>query len=451
MTPLNFLLILYLKLLLFVTYVSSLSKHPLVLIVSFDGFRHNYLNSELTPVLYKLRSEGAYSDYMVNIFPTKTYPNHHSIVTGLYAEDHDVLDNKMFDATTNTNVGYSQKMFVKDGVWPLTILNEYNGAGRHSGSMMWPGSDYAYNGINLTYNHFFERNVSWTDRVDEVVGWFLKKDKPANLVTLYFDEPDSSGHMTGANSEAVKVQVRRCDNITNYLLKQLDKFNLSEKMNLFFMSDHGMTSVQVRHLIDLTKIIDKDDVTFGGGSPTLEIFPVKGKEDKVYETLSKAANDQKTFQVYKKENIPNRWRYKKSHRAPPMLAVANLTFAFQDLWRDFEWFAEYNLSVTVDSLVGLHGYDNNEPDMWPFFLASGPLIRKNTKVSPPFQNVDLYELWCYMLKLGRAPNALQTAGNLRQVKSMLAPEPVVSGSSVSMLSIGLYFCLVSSLVSLGVK
>lgn len=75
----------------------AISKHPVLLVVSYDAFRYNFVNNSITPYLFSLRNEGTYADYLNNIFPTKTFPNHHSIATGLYAETHGVVGNHVYD------------------------------------------------------------------------------------------------------------------------------------------------------------------------------------------------------------------------------------------------------------------------------------------------------------------------------------------------------------------
>uniref|UniRef100_A0A8D9F2M4 Ectonucleotide pyrophosphatase/phosphodiesterase family member 5 n=1 Tax=Cacopsylla melanoneura TaxID=428564 RepID=A0A8D9F2M4_9HEMI len=408
---------------------SSISTHPLILIVSFDGFYYDYLNRGITPNLLQLRSEGVYSQYMRNIFPTKTYPNHHSISTGLYAEQHGVIDNHIFDVKTNEVFNYSKAMFLRDDVIPIYTLNELAGNGRYSGSMMWPGSDYQYKNNTITYFKKYQYGGSWNAKVDEVVGWFTNKDKPANLVMLYFDEPDGHGHMFGPNSPNISTQIARCDAITRYLLDQLDHVGLKEKINLFILSDHGMSKVQMRDIIDLSPWVNDTNAKFGGGSPTIEIFPNQGKEDEIYQMLSKAAAKLTTFQVFKKEDMPERWHYKNNERTPPILALANVDYAFKDIWDEIKWFEKYNVTVTPDSTIGLHGYDNTDgaSPMYPIFLASGPLLKKSTRVDP-FENIHLFSLWRQMLKLDppTAPN-LVTPGSLRSVDNLLAD----SGSETS--------------------
>lgn len=76
-------------------------------------------------------------------------------------------------------------------------------AGKHSGCMMWPGSNFQYNGTSCTFTQAFDENISWKSRVDTVIKWFTHDKTPANLVMLYFEEPDGHGHIYGPESPIV--------------------------------------------------------------------------------------------------------------------------------------------------------------------------------------------------------------------------------------------------------
>ncbi|KAI5702796.1 hypothetical protein M8J75_004224 [Diaphorina citri] len=411
-------------------HTTSISQHPLILIISFDGFRYNYLDRGLTPNLLQFRKEGVHSDYIHNIFPTKTYPNHHSISTGLYAEQHGVIDNHIFDVKNNKSIGYSEEMFSRSDVMPIYTLNELAGEGRYSGNMMWPGADYAYQGHNITYNHKFERKSLWEERVNEVVTWFTNKEKPANLVMLYFDEPDSQGHMYGPDSQEVNDKIVKCDNIVKYLLNKFSQTGLTDRVNVFIMSDHGMAPVLVKTLININDYVNPAYVQYGGGSPTVEVFPAKNKEEEVYANLTAAATKLKTFKVYRKADMPDRWHYKNSERTPPILVVTEESYAFLDLLQQLSWaLHEHGLKLTNNSNVGLHGYDTTVQSMFPLFLANGPLLKKQTKVEP-FDSIDLFSLWCHMLKLTppKPEVAVSSLGVLGHVRGLLVEDEKPSNS-----------------------
>lgn len=75
--------------------------------------------------------------------------------------------------------------------------------GGHSGSMMWPGGEFAYAGRNNTYTSAYKPGADPRTKVDTVMQWMISADQPANLVMLYFDEPDLMGHVYSPESPEV--------------------------------------------------------------------------------------------------------------------------------------------------------------------------------------------------------------------------------------------------------
>lgn len=75
--------------------------------------------------------------------------------------------------------------------------------GKHSGCMMWAGSNYEYEGKNCTFTGVFELGLKYEVKVDRALSWFTDKSTPANLVMLYFDEPDEQSHRYGPDSPQV--------------------------------------------------------------------------------------------------------------------------------------------------------------------------------------------------------------------------------------------------------
>lgn len=122
--------IIFVVLCLCVTIPLSQSFHEnntLLLLISFDGFRYDYLERNLTKTLVSLRENSSFAHHMLSVFPSKTFPNHFSIATGLYAEVHGVLDNEIFDQTTNKTLGYGYDLFhYNEEVVPLWVSRPFS-------------------------------------------------------------------------------------------------------------------------------------------------------------------------------------------------------------------------------------------------------------------------------------------------------------------------------------
>ncbi|XP_034245410.1 ectonucleotide pyrophosphatase/phosphodiesterase family member 5-like isoform X2 [Thrips palmi] len=388
--------------------VEAVSKYPKLLIISMDAFRPGYVDDCLTPTIVKLRSSGVYAPYIRNVFPTKTFPNHHSIATGVFPEVHGVLDSTVYTSkdsccSNRTLIGYSYELYhYNNDILPIWTLNQLAGKGRHSGVMMWPGGEFPYGckKTTPTFSQKWNLNTSYQDRVDAVMSWFTHKETPANLVMLYFEEPDFHGHAFGIDSLEVRDQVKRLDRSLDYIFQQLKKHGLDELVTVFALSDHGMVNLNQNNIIDLNRYVDNSTYVMAGYSPVLQIFPSEGKEWDVLSGLKKAHSDHKNkFNVYTREDIPSEWHYAANNRTPPILVVANEGFAFQDFYKNID--AEnkrFDIEPNPRNKYGIHGYSNSVLSMFPVFFAWGPLV-KSGMVLDPFNNTQLYPLWAYILNL----------------------------------------------------
>ncbi|KAG5889423.1 hypothetical protein JTB14_032757 [Gonioctena quinquepunctata] len=381
-----------------------------------------------------IKKMGTYADYLINVFPTKTFPNHHSIATGLYTETHGVIGNRYFDKKANkvVNIGYDLFHYDKSTV-PIWRWNEDQGNGRYSATMMWPGANFPYQGKNITYRQGFESSMDWFDEVDTIISWLTDPHKPANLVMFYIQEPDSHGHIYGPNSVAVEDLLRKLDNVTQYLKDQLEKHKLADKTNVIHLSDHGLVTVTPPFFINITQYMPNGTYDWSGNSPCVQITPKKGHLEEVYNALKEASAKNGHFKVYKKEDIPKRWHYKKNPRAPPILVVADVGYAFDDFIISAPEYAKnFNFTLTNSSEFGIHGYDNNVSDMHPFFMARGPKIKKAHKVAP-FHTVDLFNLFTEILEIPPRSNN----GSMGNIVDILVDKPgTYNISSMLVITVG---------------
>ncbi|XP_071865323.1 bis(5'-adenosyl)-triphosphatase enpp4 isoform X2 [Bombus fervidus] len=388
---------LLLVMLLSVKHGLLILQHPKLLVISYDAFRYDYFDR--TPFMNKLKHEGTYADYMMNIFVTKTFPNHHTMATGLYAETHGVVDNEFYDPASGNTTKYSYNLYHYDNrILPIWTANQKAGAQRRSGTMMWPGGIYEYQGISPTFAQNFNETVPWEERIDTLISWFVHPIHPINFGILYIEEPDYHGHVIGIKGPQFDDILRKLDNITRYLHNKIKCHGLHD-LNVVHLSDHGMATVKLDRIIDLTKYINSSDYKFVGTSPGLHIFPNPGKEEMIYQTLKQAALKLKTFRVFKRDEIPKKYHYGNNTRVGPIFVIAEIGYAFQNLLDNIEYYKKkFNITVTSDSEFGLHGYDNEAIEMHPFFFANGPAFMPKCKLEP-FNNLDLFPLFCKILDL----------------------------------------------------
>lgn len=381
---------------------------PPLLLVSLDGFRPDYLTRYEAPTLRRLAREGVVApEGMAPSFPSKTFPNHYTIVTGRYPAHHGIIANTMYDPAMDAWFRISDRDAVADGRWwggePLWVTAETQGL--KAGTYFWPGTEAAIGGVRPSYWKPYDGAVSGEARVDTVLAWLdLPEARRPTFLTLYFSDVDTEGHRHGPASAEAAEAVERVDGYLARLVRGLEARGLYDRLNLIVVADHGMTPTDAENVIVLDDYLDLDDVEIAEQSPVLMLWPRPGRADAVYEALHGAHPH---LQVYRREDLPARWHFGGHRRIPPIVAVADAGWR---ITRERAWYEQHR-----DRFAGgEHGYDNALPDMRALFVAHGPGFRQGLRV-PPFANIHLYALMAHLLHLTPAPND----GRLDSVRTML--------------------------------
>lgn len=217
--------------------------------------------------------------------------------------------------------------------------------------MMWPGSSQPYGRNNDTYPTYYppgyDGSVPWEERVDTVISWITNSSKPANLVFLYYDEPDTHGHVFGPNADETIEEVAKADNRTSYLVDKLKEVGIFDKINLIMLADHGMKEVTQRHIINITALLNPEDIELThGGTPVLQIAPTEGRGDDLYNSLQNCSSTL-NFTIWKKEELRHPYYYTTSRRVLDYILVADPGYAFDDFDRTIKNYNErWNLTGT---------------------------------------------------------------------------------------------------------
>jgi predicted AlkP superfamily pyrophosphatase or phosphodiesterase len=379
---------------------------PTVILISVDGFRWDYLDQFKAPVMQRLAKNGVRAKAMIPVFPTKTFPNHYSIVTGLYPAHHGIVANTMYDPEFDARFSLSDREAVRDSRWwggePLWVTAEKQH--QRSGILFWPGSEAAIMGVRPAYWKEYDDDFPNAARVDTVLNWLdLPAARRPTFLTLYFSEIDDAGHRHNPISSEVQKAVRRIDRVLGRLVKGLEGRGIFEQVNLIIVSDHGMAAVEPGQVIFLDDYLDLEKARVVDWNPVLAVRPGQMSEDEIYQVLAKAHPH---LQVYRKAELPERLRYSQHRRIAPIIGIAG------DGWK----ISRRETKNTAEDFraTGDHGYDNQLASMRAIFIARGPAF-KTGLVTAPFQNIHLYHLICAILKLQPAPND----GNLDSVRVML--------------------------------
>ncbi|XP_053743933.1 ectonucleotide pyrophosphatase/phosphodiesterase family member 5 [Synchiropus splendidus] len=384
-----------------------------LLLVSFDGFRWDYVDRVPTPNFHNLSVEGVTVENMSSVYITKTFPNHYSLVTGLYAESHGIVSDEMFDPVWNQHFSRETQNIYESRWWeqavPLWVtIQKYGG---RSGAAMWPGSDVMIHGMFPNQFLPYNASVPFEDRVERIIEWLAAPAAEAvDFGVLYWEEPDKSGHSVGPENSLMDVVIAGIDEKLGFLRNELKKAGLYETVNLIVTSDHGMTQLFADKIIELDEYVSRDLYTWVGTSPVVGILPQEGKLDEVYHKLLDA---NPYMMVYKKEKIPERFHYRHNSRIMPIIIEAKEG-----------WTIVQNRTTTL--MNGNHGYDNALRSMQPIFVARGPAFRQNY-VKSSMNSVDLYPLMCHILSIKPRPNN----GSLVNVLDLLAEEPTPPAPSSS--------------------
>ncbi|XP_070539559.1 bis(5'-adenosyl)-triphosphatase enpp4-like [Ptychodera flava] len=386
-----------------------------LLLISFDGFRPDYLGNAQTPNFDQFVSEGVEAEYVVPAFITKTMPCHHTIITGLHPESHGIVGNTMYDPVLDDTFWFTTKdtEWWDNGGEPLWVTAKKQGL--TTAAHFWPGGETATNGgykpdISPPYNG----SEPFRQRFDTVVEWIAERD--IDFTCVYITEPDAVGHAYGPDSQEVREETEEVDDILGYLIGNLKQRKVYDTTDIIVMTDHGMVEVSRDRKIDLYDYVDPNDVErITETGAIMSILPAEDKTMKVYESLK---GKHPNMSVYRKDEIPGRYHYANHRRIMPILVVC-----------DEGWEILANFSAQSESrmdLAATHGYDNSLASMRSFFVARGPSFRTSYKAEP-FDMVDVYSLMCHLLRLEPAPNN----GSFANVKDILIDFTSFSPSSRS--------------------
>lgn len=259
-----------------------------VLLVSYDGFRWDYLDKISNKVNFeRIINGGVYAEKgLQNSFITKTLPNHYTLVTGLYEESHGMVANEMYDPEFNETFSLESLEDVIKSKWfdnggePIWVTNQKqstSSAPLRSGSLFWPGSMASVHGFLPTKYLAYNPEMTFQERVDIIISWYLDKD-PINLGLLYYEHPDHEGHQFGPESDNMTKTIQKLEDLTGYLLNSLEKNKLLDKINVILTSDHGMTSTPSSETIALEDYVNKELYkVFVNNNPVVSIIPQNSK------------------------------------------------------------------------------------------------------------------------------------------------------------------------------
>jgi len=380
---------------------------PYVLLISFDGLRWDYINRNISPNFSELSERGVTASSLRPVFPTKTFPNHISIVTGMYPENHGIVANEFIDIKNNEEYKMWDKSIALNSRWYKgeAFWETARKQGVISASYFWPSSDIDDSEKRPDNFHIYEHNRPYAERVAGVLNWFNLpyKERP-HFVTLYFDLTDGVGHDFGPESEEINIAIAQLDTLFGSLINGLNEINLLDSINIIICSDHGMTEVSEERLIVVDDMLNGYDYLFSNTGPFMLIYSEEEETEKIYSILKKEENH---YEVYKREDVPEYFHFSQNEMIGDLVLIADIGWSLINE-ENFEWIKEHPSK-------GNHGYDNFHLDMHGVFIAAGPSFKQNYKTGT-VNNIDIYPLLC---KIFNCTTAEYIDGDLRRIEYIL--------------------------------
>ncbi len=380
-------------------------QKPTVLMISIDGFRFDYIEKFGAPHLAEIAASGVRAESMKPSFPSLTFPNHITLMTGRYPGNHGIVGNSFYDKVRKEKYSIGIGKTVRDGTWYLAdaLWTIAERAGMVTGIYFWVGSESKIGGVDPTYFMPYSDDTPNEDRVAKVEEWLsLPDESRPHLVGLYFSDVDSAGHKFGTDSEQTKEAVLTIDNFVGRLDRFITDRNLN--VNMIVVSDHGMQNLDTNKVVELGRITDLSKFTWGDKGAVVNLY---SDDDAL---VAKAYEDLKAseahYRVYRRGELPVEFKYDHASRVGDIVLVAEMPYYLLD-------------QITPEKPLKLnkatHGWDPSNQSMHALFIAKGPQF-KSGLVIPTFDNVNVFPLVLDILDLSAtAPHD----GNAEVLKCIL--------------------------------
>ncbi len=373
---------------------------PTVILISLDGFRYDYLDKYQPKTLNQLAKNGVRAKWMIPSFPTKTFPNHYAVATGLYPSNNGLVENNVYDFGEVFTM--SKRKEVENPRWwlgePIWVTAQKQG--QIAASYFFVGTETKIKGEQPSIWRVYNGRVPNQMRVDKVLSYLdLPVEKRPNIISFYFSDTDDVGHEFGPDAEETKYAVWSVDDNLKRLMDGLKARKIDQKVNVIIVSDHGMANYYMKNVTFLDDYFDFElTERILWTNEIIQIFPKMGKTEEIYTKI----NNLPHVTCWRKAEIPVRLNYSGSNRIAPIVCSSEQGWITTSHKRYDDWVKDMD-EPDLARPRGAHGYDNKYQEMQATFIAHGEAFKKGL-VAEPFENVEVYNVMCKILGLKPAPN-----------------------------------------------
>ncbi|WGK64864.1 alkaline phosphatase family protein [Croceiramulus getboli] len=367
-------------------------QQPYVLLISLDGFRHDYLERFQPQHLSAFAKAGVRAASLIPVYPSKTFPNHYSIATGMYPDHHGLLGNVYYNTRLQKEYNTRNRETVEDGRFygGTPIWVQASKAGMVTASYFFVGTEAPVQGIQPTYWYPYDGKVSKQERIDQTLDWLrLPPETRPHLITLYFSDMDTTGHRYGPQADIqLEATLNELDDALGALFQGLDALELP--IDVVIVSDHGMAAISPEQLLPIEPWLNEEQYRLIDNGSMLSIHPLHQEDtEEIFQTLQSKSDH---FTVYKTQEVPY---FEEKPTNPDWGAIQLVPDA------GFYFMHENGIAMRKNSgqdFFGFHGFPPTQKDMHGIFYAKGPLLATDLTL-PSFKNIHIYPLLCKLLGL----------------------------------------------------
>ncbi len=380
---------------------------PYILLISWDGFRWDYPDRGDFPAIRYLQEHGVRAESLQPIFPSKTFPSHYSLVTGMYPSRHGIIFNRFTDP--RTGIYYSTKRKTADRLFPMEwyrgepIWVTARANGIKSASVFWVGSEVIDKQRRPDYFELYDHYMPHETRIAKIMEHLRRPpaERP-HFLSLYFSDTDDYGHTYGPNSSEIISAIQKLDHSLGQIIDGLKKTGLADSVNIILVSDHGMTETSPRRVIPADSLLKGLDYTVNGSG---QVCSFLAEPSVIKEIEKRLAGFPQGYQLYRRGAFPAYFHFSDHPALGPLLMVA-----------DPGWYIKLKFPL---SSRGAHGYDNRFLDMHGIFMAMGPAFKENYRTGM-LRNIDVYSLMCHILNIRPNPDM---DGEFMKIMHVLKRQP----------------------------